>query len=61
MVLQSWWSEVTRGRGKLAKAMAVRDWRLLLGAWKAWVRFVREQRQRKAKEELSRWLQREKR
>ena len=50
-----------RVRGKVAKAMAVRDWRLLLRVWKAWVRFVKEQRQRKAKEELSRWLQREKR
>ena len=50
-----------KGRGKLAKAVAVRDWRLALRVWKAWTRFVRERRERKAREELSRWLLREKR
>lgn len=58
---QSWWGEVMRGRGKLAKATAVRDWRLVLSVWKAWARFVKECREKKAREEIARWLQREKR
>lgn len=58
---QGWWGEVVRERGRLAKATAVRDWKLALRVWQAWVSFVRERRQKKEREEVSRWLQREKR
>lgn len=58
---QSWWGQVMKGRGKLAKAMAVRDWKLVLRVWKAWMRFVQERKERKTRDQLARWLQREKR
>ena len=50
-----------KGRGKLAKAVAIRDWRLVLRVWKAWRRFVQERKERRARDQLARWLQREKR
>ena len=53
--------QVMKGRGKLAKAVAVRDWRLVLRVWKAWRRFVRERKEKRARDQLARWLQREKR
>ena len=48
-----------KGRGKLAKAVAVRDWRLVLRVWKAWRKFVQERKERRARDQLARWLQRE--
>ena len=53
--------QVMKGRGKLAKAVAVRDWRLVLRVWKAWRRFIQERKERRARDQLARWLQREKR
>ena len=53
--------QVMKGRGKLAKAVAVRDWKLVLRVWKAWRRFVQDRRERRARDQLARWLQREKR
>ena len=53
--------QVMKGRGKLAKAVAVRDWRLVLRVWKAWRKFVHERKERRARDQLARWLQREKR
>lgn len=50
-----------KGRGKLVKAMAIRDWRLELKVWKAWRRFIQERKERRARDQLARWLQREKR
>ena len=50
-----------KGRGKLAKAIAIRDWKLVLRVWKAWKRFVVERKERRARDQLARWLQREKR
>ena len=53
--------QVMKGQGKLAKAIAIRDWKLVLRVWKAWRRFVVERKERRARDQLARWLQREKR
>ena len=56
---QGWWGEVVRERGRMTKAAAVRDWKLVLRTWLTWVKFVRESKEKMEREEVSRWLQRE--
>ena len=54
-----WCQVVIEGRGKMAKAAAVREWRLCARVWAAWRRWVEGCRRRRERDQAARQLQRQ--
>ena len=57
----AWYESVVVRRAKVGKAVAVRDWRLVMRVWGGWRRFVTERRERRERERAAREMQRMKR
>ena len=57
----AWYETVVQRRAKLGKAVAVREWRLMVRAWGGWKRFVMHCRARKERDRVTREMQRVKR
>ncbi len=54
-----WYQLVVTERGRMAKAAAVREWRLAVRVWGAWRRWVGMCKQKREKEKTARELQRQ--
>ena len=56
-----WYETVVQRRAKLGKAVAVREWRLMVRAWGGWKRFIMHCRARRERDSVTREMQRLKR